>query len=142
MRRSRFQKRLFSVVQKGIKIRMLRKSSRIWISFLACILMQVAVLAGVSSAHAQMPQVTVSAKIMPMADCCVSAQKQPHTPHCHHHDHCCHVQITSSDVAPTMSMRWNQAQLFGMLSYNIVYSRNVVSVDGLPPRRPPRQQIA
>ncbi|GAN68818.1 hypothetical protein [Acetobacter orleanensis] len=124
-----------------------RTRARTWVGLLACLLMQVGLLVGVSPAQAQrevqahksmmreMPVSCSEAKIL-HSHCGMTHTKSPAMPH---DDKCCHVHVAATDI-PT------PADMLSSVLRSVVRARSpilsaqteFVGADGLPPLRPPR----
>ncbi|MCX2562058.1 hypothetical protein OQ252_11725 [Acetobacter farinalis] len=124
---------------------MIRTQARIWIGLLACLLMQVGLLAGVSPAqaqrevqahHAMMQDRTMPCTESMDARCMGQASHSRNVPH---GDKCCHVHVAATDIPPPEAgphpvyRPGARRQVF-----SVEAQADFSGTDWLPPLRPPR----
>ncbi|MFE8871715.1 hypothetical protein ACE4RV_00780 [Acetobacter persici] len=126
---------------------MVRTQARIWIGLLACLLMQVGLLAGIAPAQAQREAQThhnmMHHSTMPCAQAHMMDPQcmmtHPETRSIPHDDKCCHVHVAATDV-PVPA----EGQIFGLRpvvrgqTFSMSAQTGFAGADWLPPLRPPR----
>ncbi|KXV75824.1 hypothetical protein AD953_06125 [Acetobacter malorum] len=126
---------------------MVRTQARIWIGLLACLLMQVGLLAGISPAQAQREAQAHHVMMHHMAASCSEAdamdgQCMMTHPDAHtmpHGDKCCHVHVAATDIpAPAEALYPVLRPMVKAQSFSMSAQTAFAGADWLPPLRPPR----
>lgn len=127
---------------------MVRTQARIWIGLLACLLMQVGLLAGISPAQAQREAQAHHAMMHHMATSCSEADAMDgrcmmthpdsHTMP-HDGDKCCHMHVAATDIpAPADALHPVLQPVGKAQSFSMSAQTGFAGADWLPPLRPPR----
>ena len=126
---------------------MIRTQARIWSGLLACLLMQVGLLAGIPPAQAQREAQVHHAMMQEMATSCpeegvMDAQCMMTHPDAHtmpHGDKCCHVHAALTDIpAPPEASHLATQPAVRTQSFSMSAQTGFAGADWLPPLRPPR----
>lgn len=127
---------------------MVRTQARIWIGLLACLLMQVGLLAGISPAQAQREAQAHHAMMHHMGVSCSDAdamddgQCMMTHPDAHpmpHGDKCCHVHVAATDIPAPAEALYPGLRSFGKAQpFSMSAQTGFAGADWLPPLRPPR----